>query len=371
MPFRTTDLFDTIEDNNVQLQPCGVVNTERIKELTMRKVNAESSAPIKKRRPVGGYLLAAVLVTFLLATTVFAYVGFTLYENPGEMLEVFFGNDKLTSVEGGKIQVNSGGYTYEVNQPFIDRIPLDSTIPAELLPQIAAVGQSATWKGYTITVTAMLHEPILGSGVIYYTLENPNGITGYDVQYDGGIWWPGGEKWFWDNCSARDYLIAEESTDTKLSLVCYYHYAAAFQPEENAISLCLNESNQSIRLSLSGFVPKDNTVTFGSGEIVVSPVAIELQLEDIPFLYTKDTDGSTVPPVDAKDIQYLAIRYADGTKYIISQETDTVIHENYAYGSIWDDPVRGHLFAISFNRLVDTAKIDAVIINDTEFPVSN
>jgi len=112
-------------------------------------------------------------------------------------------------------------------------------------------------------------------------------------------------------------------------------------------------------------------VTFGSGEIVVSPVAIELQLEDIPFLYTKDTDGSTVPPVDAKDIQYLAIRYADGTKYIISQETDTVIHENYAYGSIWDDPVRGHLFAISFNRLVDTAKIDAVIINDTEFPVSN
>ena len=41
-------------------------------------------------------LLAAVMLIFALATTAFAYAGFVVYDNPGQMLEAFFGKGKET-----------------------------------------------------------------------------------------------------------------------------------------------------------------------------------------------------------------------------------------------------------------------------------
>ena len=92
---KTLDLFGTIEDQSVQLQPNGLVNMKRIEELTMQKISAKNANPVRRRRNWSVYLLAAVLITLSLASTVFAYVGFTQYDNPIKMLKTFYGNEEM------------------------------------------------------------------------------------------------------------------------------------------------------------------------------------------------------------------------------------------------------------------------------------
>ena len=125
---KTIDLFDAIEDQSVQLQPHGVVNMKRIEELTMQKVSANNTTPVHHRRSWGIYLLAAVLITLSLATTVFAYVGFTKYDNPIEMLKTFYGNEELESIEGGEVYIDDPYKPYTVVQPTIERVPLDEDL---------------------------------------------------------------------------------------------------------------------------------------------------------------------------------------------------------------------------------------------------
>ena len=136
---KTIDLFDKVEDQSVQLQPHGVVNMKRIEEMTMQKISANNANPVRRRRSWGVYLLAAVLITLSLATTVFAYVGFTQYENPVEMLKTFYGNEEMESIEGGEVYIDDPYKPYTVVQPNIERVPLDEELAEEVAPPIAAV----------------------------------------------------------------------------------------------------------------------------------------------------------------------------------------------------------------------------------------
>ena len=68
--------------------------------MTMQRIPVK---PVRHRRSLGVYLLAAVLIILSLATTVFAYIGFTRYENPIQMLKAFYGNEKLESSKGGEV----------------------------------------------------------------------------------------------------------------------------------------------------------------------------------------------------------------------------------------------------------------------------
>lgn len=111
---KTMDLFDMIEDQSVQLQPHGVVNMKKIEELTMHKIALQSTNPVRRRRSLGVYLLAAALITLLMATTVFAYVGFTQYENPLQMLATFYGNEEMESIEGGEVFIDDEYKPYTV-----------------------------------------------------------------------------------------------------------------------------------------------------------------------------------------------------------------------------------------------------------------
>ena len=187
---KTMDLFDTIEDQSVQLQPLGVVNMKRIEEMTMQKTSTNRTVARKRYKSFGVYLLAAILIVFMMATTVFAYVGFTQYENPIEMLKTFYGNEELESIDGGEVYIDDPYKPYTVVQPTIERVPLDEELAMEVTPPIAAVGQSVSWGDYTLTIQAHQHDKNLGAGTIYYTVENPNGVEGYGTQFDGELWCP-------------------------------------------------------------------------------------------------------------------------------------------------------------------------------------
>ena len=372
---KTMDLFDKIEDQSVQLQPHGVVNMKRIEELTMQKVVSQSKMAVHRRHSLGIYMLAAILITLIMATTAFAYVGFTRYENPIEMMHIFFGNKSLPSLDSQEVfypYPEGGGYT--VVLPSSERTPLDEDLAAVVAPPVAAVGQSVTWGDYTLTIQAHQHDKNLGMGTVYYTLENPKGVEGYDTQINGELWWPEGEIFHLPGCSWENFLIADESTSTKLSVACYYHGTERLEKyqKQDYVQMCFYNTQETIQLSK--YASDENTVALMSenGEILISAIGMDVRMQDMEFLYDttyKAIDGVAYVRPESSNIDYLAVEFSDGSEYVVLQDQNGEFIENFVYTSGYRDPVFGEVSTYNFNRIIDPNLITGVVINETVFPV--
>lgn len=295
-------------------------------------------------------ILIAAVLTALLATTVFAYVGFTQYENPMQMLGTFFGDKDKQSSDGQIVHETYFDQEYDLVQPTIERVPLDEkTAEEDVVPYVSDVGESVTYEDYTLTVEAHLYDSATNCGVVYYTIENPNGVSGYEVFDDGEIWWPDGEMVYFP-LVGENYIVENETTETKLTVASYYCGAdgvdylnvAFYADESNALLLPLNDGGGMESISLA------------DGDIVLSPVALRLNTENMEFLY----DGVSIYAY----IERLVIRYKDGTEYLVY--SDEPYTDNSTYSS---QNYEGTVTSYTFNRLVDIDEVEAVIINDVEY----
>ena len=369
---KTIDLFDSIQDQSVQLRPYGVVDMKRIEELTMQRITAK---PILRRRSLGMYLLAAVLIVLSLATTVFAYVGFTQYENPIQMLKAFYGNEEMESFEGGEVLIEDPWKPYTVVQPTIERVPLDEELAQEVTPPIAAVGQSVSWGDYTLTIQAHQHDKNLGAGTIYYTVENPNGVKGWDTQYNGELWWPNGEIMFLQDGSWQNYLIPGETTDTKLSVACYYHGTEWLEEwrAQDFFEMCFYNTDETIQLPKCASEEKTTALISPNGEILITAMGMEVRIQDMEFLQYDtiiDADGVECPLVNEADINNVAVQFSDGSEYIVVKDKDGAFIDNCMDVTIYNqDYTFGTLVTYMFNRIIDPDLVTGVVINDILFPV--
>lgn len=369
---KTIDLFDRIQDNSVQLRPYGVVDMKRIEELTMEKVNTK---PVHRRRSFGVYLLAAVLIVFLMATTAFAYVGFTQYENPIAMLKTFYGNEEMESIEGGEVLIEDPWKPYTVVQPTIERVPLDEELAEKVTPPIAAVGQSVSWDGYTLTIQAHQHDKNLGAGTIYYTVENPDGVSGWDTQFDGSVWWPDGEIMFLRGGAWENYVIPGETTDKCLSVACYYHGTERTQERhaQDYIEMGFYHTNSTIQLPKYASETETTALLSENGEILISSMGMDVRIQDMEFLQYDtivDADGIECPLVNEADINYVAVQFSDGSEYIVDKDKDGELICNCVDISIYQqDYIYGDTITYMFNRVIDPSLVTGVQINDTVYPV--
>lgn len=374
---KTIDLFDTIEDQSVRLQPHGVVNMKRIEELTMQKVDAHKTEQNKRRRSLGVYLLAAALITMLIATSVVAYIGFTQYNSPEEMMHIFFGDEALPSLESEEVfypYPEGGGYT--VLHPAAQRVPLDEEL-VQKAPPIAMVNQSAVADGNTVTVIAHQHDSALGSGTIYYTVENPAGVTGYETQANGVVFWPKGELVILHGCVSKQYIIPDQTTENKLAVACYY--VGAKWEDDWQEKQCLEmhfkktgfgKSPDPVMLPLDIFETV-NSLTSKNGEIIVTSIGMELHLENMKFLWMSVENGTVQLPPDTFNIKYLAVQFNDGTEYVIKNDRNNEYVANDAYTCTYSNQEEGFTIgAYLFNRIIDLDKAKSVIINDEEFKLS-
>ena len=371
---KTVDLFDTVEDRSVQLQPIGLVDRKRIEELTMEKISAASTARVR-RRPLGVYLLAAALVVFLMVTTVFAYVGFVCYENPIEMLKTFYGNEEMVSFEGGQVYVEDEEKPYTVVLPTIERVPLDEELAQEVTPPIAAVGQSVSWGDYTLTIQAHQHDKNLGAGIIYYTVENPNGVEGYRTQFDGNLSWESGEIMSLRGAAWENYLIPGESSDTKISVACYY-YGTEWLEEwrtNDYFEMRLYNTKDTIHLPKYASDEKTTALISENGEILITSIGMEVRIQDMEFLQYDtiiDADGEECPLLNEADIDYVAVQFADESEYVVDKDKDGEVICNCVAISIYQqDYTYGDTITYMFNRIIDPKQITAVVINETVYPV--
>lgn len=372
---KTIDLFDTLQDQSVQLQPHGVVDLKRIENLTMQKVAAQNIKPFKRRRSLGVYLLAAVLITFLLATTVFAYVGFTRYENPLQMLKTFYGNEEMESFEGGEVYREDEDKPYTVVLPTIERVPLDEELAEEVTPPIAAVGQSVSWGDYTLTIQAHQHDKNLGAGTIYYTVENQNGLDGWYTQFDGVLSWSGGEIMFLRGASWQNYLIASETTDTQLSVACYYHGTEWREKwrDKEYFEMCFYNTDETIQLPKYASEEETAALISENGEILITSIGMEVRIQDMEFLQYDtiiDAEGDVCPLVNEADINYVAVQLSDGNEYVVEQRKDGESIQNWVDSSVYQqDYTFGTLVTYMFNRIIDPSLVTGVMINETVYPV--
>ena len=316
-----------------------------------------------------------MLIVFLMATTAFAYVGFTQYENPIAMLKTFYGNEEMESIKGGEVLIEDPWKPYTVVQPTIERVPLDEELAEKVTPPIAAVGQSVSWDGYTLTIQAHQHDKNLGAGTIYYTVENPDGVSGWDTQFDGSVWWPDGEIMFLRGGAWENYVIPGETTDKCLSVACYYHGTERTQERraQDYIEMGFYHTNSTIQLPKYASETETTALLSENGEILISSMGMDVRIQDMEFLQYDtivDADGIECPLVNEADINYVAVQFSDGSEYIVDKDKDGELICNCVDISIYQqDYIYGDTITYMFNRVIDPGTVTGVQINDTVYPV--
>lgn len=273
--------------------------------------------------------------------------------------------------------------------------------------------QSIQWKGYTLTVEKQLHDAATGSGVLVYSLENPDGIPKYETNNQGEVWFPDGDLADISHFH-KNYIVKEQTSKTKLTVACFYRQVEMNEPLEQLhdpnLELTLSEyaacslkemEKMAQKLTTDAkfdqwaqtlicpekiSIPLDKlgnlgTVKVESGAIVVSPISLFIDAANMDSLITST----------GINVQSLALRFQDGTQYVIkngdsvncayevleprldSQNPYRVIPpeqdpEGIGYKEYNWVPQKAVTYLL--DSMVDIEKAEAVIINGTEFALS-
>lgn len=230
------------------------------------------------------------------------------------------------------------------NLPAWERVPVDETLAEKLIaPYIFEVNETAVWEDYTLCVEAVLYDAGTGAGLIYYTVENPNGVDGYEVFEDGALWWPAQSPVFTrlqgPECC---YIDTAMTTQTKLYLCSY------FITGDTADSVNIGIGPGADRIQVNDItldLPTSSLadLTLAGGAVTVSPISIQLDRETLGLPTDNDPDR-------------IVLRYADGSEYVVEDEDSFVSNHTYALSD-------GTLITYTFNRIVDTHSVTAVEIN--------
>lgn len=195
----------TVQDSSAMIQK---------EESAMKKRSINTGRMIRN-------LIVAVMIVTMLAVTAYAVVGYVIFDSPEEM---------ITSIFGDKTGYDHKDITYwsdpekpgsQYTNPAFDRVEADETVVAEdVAPHVSAVGQSFTWRGYTLTVDALMYDSITKCGILTCKVENPDGIKGYDVDATGEII----NHPVSFNQYGYAHIIREKTTDTCLAMTYYFQY---------------------------------------------------------------------------------------------------------------------------------------------------
>ena len=348
---KISDMMDYIQDDSVRLQMKDIVASERIKEVTMKKISTKSK--INKRKQVFSRMVGTVATIMLLSgVTVYAYMGFIKYENPKEMLEAFFGGEVSSE---GVIEHDAEGKLIS-KIPAWERVPVDETLADELItPYITGESEFVSYKGYTLTAIANLYDENTRSGLVYYTLENPYGISGYVVRPNGVIWWnPETISIFArTNQAGEIYIDEKQSTETRLYL-CEY-YIVSQQQDSPKVSLELGEYEDygKVRERIELHPAVGNNIygiNLENNSIILSPISIKVDKAACGFGMEDNID-------------YISLQYADGTQYLLEDDAGFVSNVRYALDT-------NDTCIYMFNRIVDIDNLVSITIGDTTYEVN-
>lgn len=377
-----------------------------------------TAAKGKSHKRVFRHFLIAAIVVGMLAVTGYAVAGYMIFENPEAMITAIFGDKTGFDHKGVTTwsDPEKPGSVYE--NPGFDRVPVDEAVAeTEVAPIVSPVGQSISWNGYTLRVDANLYDQVTKCGVLTYTLENPEGISGYETEENGKVWFTGFAPVSF-NQYGYNYVIEDQCTDTKFTAAYYYQLRYAdntdfvieftegatvtkeeyeqlladkkeeirrMVPEEEAIALKQQQLGDQWQWYLDTYTREEiiesgytdmayeqmEKIETCPDKIVIPETSlgemssISLANGDITIspiaMYIDVTDWTDYPEHEA---EVCILRFADGTEYVVRDET----HENYmfAVGNGERNDVN-----YMFNRVVDVNEITSVVLDGgIEIPIT-
>lgn len=295
----------------------------------------------KKHRHLSRIIPLAASLTVLFCVAAAAAYGLVRYQDPTAMIRAFFGEN--VSSGQGVVEYDEQGRLI-TNLPAWERVPVDETLAEKLIaPYIFEVSEAAVWDDYTLCVEAVLYDAGTGAGLIYYTVENPNGVDGYEVFEDGELWWPAQSPVFTRlQGPERCYIDTAMTTQTKLYLCSY------FITNNSVDRLNIGIGPGADRIQVNDIIldlPTSSLadLTLADGAVTVSPISIQLDQEALGLPTDNDPDR-------------IALRYADGSEYVVEDEDTFISNHTYALSD-------GTLITYTFNRIVDTHSVTAVEVN--------
>lgn len=226
-------------------------------------------------------------------------------------------------------------------------------------------------EDYTFTVEGYVLDEHTGTARFYYSVEHPGGFG------DGAVDWAQGwldyefyrigvtfdtrseeaRSWF----GGRLYLDVERSTEEKLYMINSIANETGWKAEDGFIvtftvrgATDRDDDRMSVKLELPGLksLPTVSVTSPETGKTVA-------ELSPIGLLLT--------PGGDMDEADYIALDYADGTRYVVRDDTNSL--DNTDYGLIsgeYPDRDLRHVF----NRLVDPSQVTAVIVDNQRYEVS-
>ena len=258
---KISDLFDTLQAPDLPLEPDSACSAERIKAATLAKIQAsQGQSPRHPRRKYKTLILAAALT---LALSVGALAANDLL--PGHIFQSFFGTGLGSNAEGVVEYTDDGRLV--TNLPAWERVEVDASLAEEVLtPYLTTTDETISYAGYTLALEANLYDPATGCGLASYTLENPDGVTGYQVLEDGELWFDNQTVFARTDQAGHLFLDSGRSSDTKLCILEYYIAAAPLKD---------------LDLELGAFVPDpENGGVYGETQDTLS---IPLKAAQLPL----------------------------------------------------------------------------------------
>ena len=358
---RISSLLSGLEAPTPEFAQWDVVSADRVKEITMKKIKESGKIPSRRCSKLGRAAVVAAVIVMLLGISAGAYLGFTQHSDPAGVLHSFFEQEAYAKgdaiVEYEKVAVD--GEVYEklkTNMPAWERMPLDKAVAEKYIyPYVYGVDSSISRGDYTLTVEAVVYDASIGSGLLYYTIENPNGVEGYGVQPNGEVWWPVTSPYYAALSHAdRTYIDEEQTTNTKL-YVCSYFVTIEDWGE---LKLWLGdgaENNRGERVAMNIMLPDEGleSLSFDGGNVVVSPIGMSV-------------DKAALGLSKTNDIDHITLRFVDGSEYIVEQDDAEAYISNKAYALENDN---GSISRILFNSVADIDKISEVEIEGQVFKV--
>lgn len=301
-------------------------------------------------------LIAAMMAMLVACAAVF---------DAGAMLEAAFGENGRATYEYEEFTYKGrdGRKVTRFRFPG-ERSALDTELTRELVePYVFEVNQTAVSGDYTLTVLSCLHDPVTGTGIVYVTLENPNGFPDMHIWNDGQISWhpeEEGSKWLiYPEPLGLFYIDDAMTTDTKLYMTC--NYVCFMEEREMTISFMGTEEGVTFRLPEESRMKQ---LSLANGDILLSPIGFSCNQTRFAVSYL--------------DLATITIRYADGTEKHISW-FDPRLKEQYVGRKQLEDPIRNYVLAPELaddprthksyllNFIVDIDQVSSVVINEEEF----
>ncbi len=358
---RISTLLSELEAPAVEFTQSDVVSANRVKEITMNKIKESRGGRRYCGRHLGKIAVIAAVLVMVLGISAGAVVGLTQHDDPAGVLHSFFEQESYAK---GEHVVSYGTIEHdgvilkkiETNMPAWERMPLDKAVAEKYIyPYVYGVDSSISWGDYTLTVEAVVYDASIGSGLLYYTIENPNGVEGYSVQPNGEVWWPVTSPYYAAlSHPDQTYIDEGQTTDTKL-YICSYFITVEDWGE---LKLWLGdgaENKRGERVAMTIMLPDDGleNLSFDGGNVVVSPIGMSVDVEALGLDHMDDID-------------HITLRFADGSEYIVEQDDSEAFISNMAYALGNED---GSFSRILFNSVVDIDKLSELEIEGQVFEV--